>query len=148
MLYRLEQPKIAATSFTLIREFKEHLSMHIEITDLGELYWMLGIEIRRDWTHQMLHPFQHSYIAAILCHFNFEDAHHVTTLMDIQVQYSSGQSPQTMAEIMEMCDVLYHEAVGSLMYLALAMRPYIAFAVSTVLCSGVNPRHMHWEAVK
>ena len=57
---------IAASSPALIFDFKTHLAQHVEITDLGELHWLLGIEVRQDRTHQLLHLSQCSYITAIL----------------------------------------------------------------------------------
>jgi len=148
IIVHVDDCTIAATSLALITDFKERLCAHVKVTDLGELHWLLGIEIKRNCTHQMLHLSQCSYIAAILRRFNLEDAHPVTTLMDIQIRYSSGQLPQTMAEIAEMRDVPYCEAVGSLMYLALATRPDIAFAISAVSRFNANPGRAHWEAVK
>ena len=39
---------IAATSPTLVMQLKEQLKKHVEITDLGELHWLLGIEVMRN----------------------------------------------------------------------------------------------------
>ena len=47
-----------------------------------------------------------------------------------------------------MCDVPYHEAVGSLMYMALGTHPNIAYAVQTVSRFTSKPGLDHWEAVK
>jgi hypothetical protein len=44
--------------------------------------------------------------------------------------------------------VPYREAVGALNWAALATRPDIAFAVSTVARFAANPGPVHWEAVK
>jgi hypothetical protein len=47
-----------------------------------------------------------------------------------------------------MCDVPYHEAVGSLMYASLGMHLDISFAVQTVSHFSKKPGPVHWEAVK
>jgi len=39
---------IIATALRLIEELKAGLREHFEVTDLGELHWMLGIKIKRD----------------------------------------------------------------------------------------------------
>jgi hypothetical protein len=44
--------------------------------------------------------------------------------------------------------VPYREAIGSLMYAAVATRPDISFAVSALLQFLENPGQLHWEAVK
>ena len=44
--------------------------------------------------------------------------------------------------------VPYREAVGSLMYAAVATRPDITFAISTLSQFLENPGLLHWEAVK
>ena len=44
--------------------------------------------------------------------------------------------------------VPYHEAIGSLMYAAVATHPNIAFAVSTLSQCLENPGEAHWQVVK
>jgi transposase InsO family protein len=139
---------VAATSLRLIDDFKARLRAHVEVTDLGELHWLLGIEIKRDRTHRLIHLSQRSYIDAVLRRYNLEDARPVSIPMDVQVRYTSAQSPQTTEQIAEMRDVPYREAVGSLMYLALATRPDIAFAVAVLSRFNANPGRAHWDAVK
>jgi hypothetical protein len=68
--------------------------------------------------------------------------------MDTQVCLSTEQAPKSAAEFAVMCDVPYREAVGTLNWATLSMRPDIAFAVSTVACFASNPGPVHWEAVK
>ena len=57
---------VAATMTILVNQFKTALHKHVEVTDLGELHWLLGIEIKRDCTHHTIHLSQRSYLAAIL----------------------------------------------------------------------------------
>lgn len=47
-----------------------------------------------------------------------------------------------------MARIPYQEAVGSLMYAAIATRPDIAFAVQVLSKFSKNPGEEHWEAVK
>jgi len=48
VLVHVDDCTIAATSITLIANFKVQISEHVDITDLGKLHWLLGIEIKHD----------------------------------------------------------------------------------------------------
>ena len=139
---------IAATSVRLIEELKAGLRQHVEVTDLGELHWMLGIEIKRDRLARTIHLSQRAYIDAILRRYHFDELKPLSTPMDVQVRLSSEQAPASAAECALMRDVPYREAVGALNWAALATRPDIAFAVATVARFAANPGPAHWEAVK
>ena len=68
--------------------------------------------------------------------------------MDPNIWLTSAQSPLTTEELGAMCNVPYHEAVGSLMYAMLGTRLDICFAVQTISRFNSKPRLAHWEAVK
>jgi transposase InsO family protein len=139
---------IAANSTTAVDALKAGLRKHVEITDLGELHWMLGIEVRRDRAGGTIHLSQRSYIDSILRRFSFDDVKPVSTPFDTQVRLTLEQAPADTAEFAVMRDVPYREAVGALNWAALATRPDIAFAVSTVARFSANPGMAHWNAVK
>jgi len=139
---------IIATTIRLIKELKAGLRMHFKVTDLGELHWMLGIEVKRDCPSQVIHISQCAYINAILRRYNLANLKLLSTPMDHQIRLSSEQVPASAAECAMMCDVPYREAVGALNWAALATRPDIAFAVATVAHFAANPGPAHWEAVK
>jgi hypothetical protein len=52
--------------------------------------------------------------------------------MDVNTHLTTAQSPSTSNEYAAMCNVPYHEAVGSAVYAAIGMCPDIAFAIQTV----------------
>ena len=62
--------------------------------------------------------------------------------------YSKKDSPSTPDEVTRMKNTPYREAIGSLMYAAVATRPDIAYAVSTLSQFLNNPGVLHWEATK
>jgi hypothetical protein len=124
------------------------LKAKYSLTDLGEVRWLLGIKITRNLEAQMISLLQLSYIDSILMCFNFTDLKPFATPMDPSVQLSKDQSPQTAEEVAEMSKVPYREAVGSLNYCAVAMRPDITFSVSLLAQFMENPSRIHWEAVK
>jgi len=148
VVVHIDDCSIIATTISLIDELKAGLCKHFEVTNLGELHWMLGIKIKRDHPGQVVCLSQRSYIDAILRCYNLADLKLLSTPMDHQVQLSLEQVPTSAAECMMMRDIPYREAVGTLNWAALAMRPDIAFAVATVAHFAVNPGPAHWEAVK
>ena len=57
---------ITASNLGLIDEFKAGLRKHVEVTDLGELHWMLGVEIKRNRHAGLIHMSQRAYIDSII----------------------------------------------------------------------------------
>jgi hypothetical protein len=139
---------IAASNARLVEEFKAGLRKHVEVTDLGELHWMLGPETKRDREAGTIQISQRAYIDSILRRFNFTDLKPLSTHMDTSFRLSAEQAPASAAEHAIMRHVPYREAVGALNWAALATRPDIAFAVATVARFAANPGPPHWEAVK
>ena len=139
---------IAASSARLVDALKTGMRKHVEVTDLGELHWMLGIEVQRDRKAGTVHLSQRTYIDSILRRYHLDDLKPLSTPMDTSIRLSSEQSPKSAAEFAAMRDVPYREAVGALNWAALSTRPDIAFAVSTVARFAAEPGPAHWEAVK
>jgi hypothetical protein len=139
---------IVASTQPLIDRFKIEIKKHVEITDMGGLHWILGIEVKRIREQRKILLSQRSYIDSILRRYGFDDLTPISTPMDPNVRLTSAQSPTTTDDIAKMRDVPYHEAIGSLMYASLGTRPDISFAVQTLSRFVVNPGMLHWEAVK
>jgi hypothetical protein len=57
-------------------------------------------------------------------------------------------SPTSAQEIEGMRSIPYTQAVGALMYLAVATRPDIAYSVGVLARFNKNPGMQHWKAVK
>jgi len=70
VVVHVDDCSIVATTISLIDELKAGLCKHFKVTDLGELHWMLSIEIKRDHPGQVVHLSQHLYIDVILCRYN------------------------------------------------------------------------------
>ena len=104
------------TSHDLIVKFKVEIAKHVNITDLGEIHWILGIEIIRNRKQHTIHLSQCLYIESSLCRYGFEDAKPVSLPMDTATKLTTSQSPSTTEEIAQMRNIPYHEAVGTLMY--------------------------------
>jgi hypothetical protein len=68
--------------------------------------------------------------------------------LDPNTKLSKDQCPKTEAEKESMKNVPYRQAIGSLMWAAVATRPDIAFAVSLLSQFLENPGEIHWQAAK
>jgi len=86
------------TSITLIANFKAQISDHMEITDLGELHWLLGIEIKHDWERRTIHLSQQSYIDSILRRYGLQDLKLVSIPMNMNIWLTTTQSPSTTSK--------------------------------------------------
>ena len=139
---------IAGNSKTAIRRFKEGLGHEVKIKDLGDLHWMLGIEVERDRGARTISFSQQAYIRKILERFGLEDAYSLSTPLDPHHKLSLAQCPDNPRQYRSMRDVPYREAIGSLMYAALGTMPDIMFAVTFLSQFMQNPGHAHWEEVK
>ena len=132
----------------LIARFKTKIMKFVNITDMGELHWILGIEVRQICEEQKVLLCQKSYLDSILRHYGLEDLKPISTPMDPSAWLTTAQYPSTTEELAAMRNVPYHEAVGSLMYATMGTQPDICFAVQTVSRFNTNPGSVHWEAVK
>lgn len=139
---------IAASSLELVEDLKTRMKEHVEITDMGELHWLLGIEVKRNREECTISLSQRSYIDSITRHFSFEDLKPISTPMDPNIKLSTSQNASTAPEFAVMHHVPYREAVGALMYAMLGTHPDISFAMTTVAKFSSNPGLPHWEAVK
>jgi hypothetical protein len=139
---------IASKSKQRILDFKSNLSKHFKLRDLGPTLFLLGVAITRDRSTRTLHLSQRQYILDLLERFNFSDCSPVSTPMDPGLRLSTSQAPSTPQDVEYMRTVPYINAVGALMYLAIATRPDIAYTVNVLRRFSSNPGVEHWKAVK
>jgi Reverse transcriptase (RNA-dependent DNA polymerase) len=82
VLVHVDDCTIVATTQPLIDGFKVMIAKHVEITDLGEIHWILGIETQRVREKRQIFLSQHSYIESTLRRYGFDDLKSVTLPMD------------------------------------------------------------------
>jgi len=139
---------ITSSSTERMVKFKAGLSDHFEMSDLGELAWILGIQVQRDRSSRMISLSQTAYIDSLVKRFNLIDAPPLSTPIDPNALLSKDQSPSTPREFDDMQNVPYREAIGSLMYAAVGTRPDITFTVTALSQYLQNPGRPHWEQAK
>ena len=128
--------------------FKSTLSSHFEMSDHGELAWILGIHVQRDRILRTISLSQAAYIDSVVKRFNLTSATPLQTPIDPSAQLSKDQSPSTPHQYDDMRNVPYREAIGSLMYAAIGTRPDITYAVTALSQYLQNPGRPHWEQAK
>jgi hypothetical protein len=139
---------MTGSSARLIAVYRQKLNEQYTLTDLGSINSLLGIQVTRDRAARTISLSQAVYIRSIIARFALADAKACSTPMVPGASYSKSDSPTSPDEAARMRKVPYREAIGSLMYAAVATRPDIAYAVSTLSQFLENPGEAHWQAVK
>lgn len=127
-----------------VKKTKQLLAQEFEMSDLGELHWLLGMKVIR--TEAGIHVNQTQYINSMLDKFGMANCRPVSTPMEGKL--TAEMSSITAEDEKEMKDVPYRQAVGSLMYVMVGTRPDLAVALSSVSRFMENPGPDHWTAVK
>jgi len=86
---------------------KEELKKDFKITDLGEINWILGFEVKRDCEKRLLLLLQVAYIQSVLEHYSFKNMKPYTALMDPNCQLSTKNCPKMAKEFAVMKDKPY-----------------------------------------
>ena len=131
-----------------MQSVKDDLKKCFKLGDLGPTSWLLGVEITHDRAERSLSLSQRQYIISLLEHFNLSDCNPVSTPMDPSIKLSASMSPSTPEDIQAMHSISYLQAVGALMYLAVATCPDISYTVGVLARFNKNPGLQHWKAVK
>jgi hypothetical protein len=139
---------IASKSKEAIQKLKEDLKCHFKLHDLGPITYLLGVGIERDRQKRIITLLQRQYILDMLKRYGMADCKPIGTPMEPGSKLSMDQCPGTPEEIAYMKNIPYIHAVGSLMYLAVATRPDIAYTVGVLARFNHNPGKAHWLAVR
>ena len=112
---------ITATPPERMTKFKADLGNHFEMSDLGELAWILGIKVECDRPSRMISLSQAAYIDSLVKHFQLVDAPPLSTPIDPNALLSKSQSPSTPRQFDNMSSVPYREAIGSVVLISLVI---------------------------
>jgi hypothetical protein len=139
---------VTAKSLTMIQRLKEDLRKRYEISDLGELHWILGIEVKCNQVARTISLSQKAYIEYIIKEFNLDDAQLLSVPAEPRTILGSHQSPKTPQELSEMEHIPYAQGVGKLMYYYVATGPQIGYIICVLAQFTSNLGCAHWEALK
>ena len=125
------------------RQTLAELKTEFEITH-NDVNLFLGMHIEREADGSIfLH--QETYARRVRERFRVEHANPVAISADPNQELFS---PEQAGDPQDIITAPYREAVGSLMYLSVATRPDITFAVNQASRFLENPTTVHWKAVK
>ena len=110
---------------------------------MGELHHFLGMKVVQDQETGNVWIAQKLYLENILKTFGMENCKAIRTPVDASTKLMKAVDNDTDVD-----QKLYQSAVGSLLYLSLATRPDITFAVSNVAKFCAKPSKQHWTALK
>ena len=131
-----------------LSEIKDSLKRSFSMKDLGEAAYVLGIRIYRDRSKRLIALSQSTYIDKVLKRFNMENSKKGLLPMSPGTVLCKNQCPRTLDERVQMNDVPYASAVGSIMYAMLCTRPDVSYALSVSSRYQSDPGLEHWAAVK
>lgn len=126
---------------------KSEIRKYVSIKDLGEISTILGIEVIRNRSARTISLSHRRYIDEIVKEYGQESAKSVSSPIAMEARLTTADSPKTPAELADMRNVPYQNAVGSLNHAAVMTRPDISKAVQTVAQFSSNPGRKHWSAV-
>eukprot|EP00253_Pinus_taeda_P026063 PITA_26063 len=129
-------------------DLKTHLSSKFDMKDLGDAYYILGMEIKRDRIKRKLWLNQMRYVGTILQRFNMQDSKPVKVPIHVGVKLYVEQCPKTQEEEEDISGFPYAREVGSLMYVMAYTRPDIAHAVVVLSRFMSKLGKEHWTIVK
>ncbi|CAM9467817.1 unnamed protein product, partial [Phaeothamnion confervicola] len=137
---------LASNSQRALLSLKTNISRRFKMKDLGELRYLLGMEVARNKRHGTVTVTQRRYIHEMLERYELEDARSQSTPATPNTTLSKEQSPNTPAEEAAIRGLPYKSLVGSLLYASTVTRPDISNAVREVCSHMENPGQEHWKA--
>jgi len=139
---------LASSDINLLLETKKFLSCKFDMKDLGEASYVLGIEIHRDRSNGILGLSQKIYIEKVLKKYNMHKCSASPAPIVKGDKFGTFQCPKNEYEVVQMKNIPYASAVGSIMYAQVCTRPDLAFITGMLGRYQSNPGIDHWKAVK
>jgi len=132
-----------ANTLRLMDELKKQLKGKFDITDLGEPKKIISIEITCNRPKKMINICQTRFIESILTKEQMQSCNPVGMPMDPGVVLKKNEGEQDSE--LQKC---YASLIGSLMYLAVATRPDIVYAIHRLSAFTANPSSEHMGTAK
>ncbi|KAJ2935676.1 hypothetical protein H1R20_g1419, partial [Candolleomyces eurysporus] len=137
-----------ADSNGTVSSLKGSMSKFMELVELGELNWILGIDVQRDREARTISLSQSSYISQILERFGMTEARNASTPLEPNVDLTPGSPHVSPVLLTSEEKSRYRELVGLLMYLNVMSRPDLAQALAVLARFLERPHTTHMEALR
>jgi Reverse transcriptase (RNA-dependent DNA polymerase) len=128
--------------------FKAQICKKWDISDLGDIHFVVGIAAERDRKQRTVKLSQTALIYRVVSQFGLASAYPSKTPLPPNVRLSKADSPKTDDEKAAVSHLPFRQLVGSLMYIAIGTRPDIAHAVQQLSQFNDCFGRTHWEHAK
>lgn len=129
----------------LVANLKKELRDRFEMTDMGEVNLILGMEVTRSYEEGTLVDSQKGYVKSILERFGMEKCNPVTT-PGYGPELSTDQPADKLLGAAE--SKMYQSITGSLLYLAQCTRYDLCYAVNQLTKACSKPAQAHMTGAK
>jgi hypothetical protein len=139
---------LASNNKKALTQFKTELGKRFKIRDLGPVEQILGIHLERDRPNRTISLSQTRYIEDMIREVIGDTPFNGTHIPMDDVKLTARMGPNTKEQEELMQHVDYRALVGKLLYLSIATRPDISYAVGVLCRFNDNPGPQHWDAAK
>lgn len=139
---------LASKSIYKLHKLKENLGYKFQMNDLGSINDILGISVERNEPTGKIKLNQKRYIIDILQKFKMENCKPISTPLEPNQKLTKELQLNLENRKEDMKHKPYRELIGSLIYLANATRPDLAFAASALSRFCIDPDETHWKLAK
>ena len=115
---------------------------NLEITDLGNTKFFLGIDIIRNRKERTLKLTQKGYIERLIKEFTYPGDKGIKNPCQIGIKLLPNPDKASKKDIK-----FYQKSIGSLIYLMIAIRPDLAYPVTLLFRFITNPNQDHLNAL-
>jgi hypothetical protein len=143
LLVYVDDILLTCGDLAVICDVKDHLLNTFDGRYLGPATSFLGIAINRDRANRVIKLSHQRMVTDLVHHFGLENGNARVVPLTATVGLSFGAGDPLDTDTYP-----YRELVGSLMHLAVTVRPDIAFAVGALARYMASPTMVHWQAAK